>query len=352
MNETQLPTRRLGGTGMEITTIGLGAWALGGSGWKWAWGPQDDAESIATIRRAVELGVNWIDTAPMYGLGHSEEIIGKALAGLPASERPFVFTKVGLVWDPDNPTGAPRKLMRPDSVRREVEASLHRLGVDRIDFYQVHWPGDGALLAWPPEESASESERFATELAEYWQTMADLRAEGKVRAIGLSNHDAAQLDVAEAVAHVDGIQPQFSLVRREAAAEIAWAAQHGSGAIVYQPLHSGLLTGAFSAERIAALPDDDWRKSAADFTVDLETHLALVAALQPIAEGHGVPVGALAIAWTLAWPGVTGAIVGARRPDQLETWQAAVGLALDPVALAEIADVVRSTGAGSGPLQV
>lgn len=351
MTQTGMPTRRLGDTGMDLTTVGFGAWAIGGSGWKWAWGAQDDAESVAAIRRAVELGVNWIDTAPMYGLGHSEEIIGQAIADMPESERPYVFTKAGLIWDPERPTAAPRKIMRAESVRREVDASLRRLGVERIDFYQVHWPGDGALLDWAAPDAVAGADRYATPLAEYWQTMADLKREGKVRAIGLSNHGTAQLAAAEQVAHIDGIQPQFSLLHRQAAPELAWAAARTTGAIVYQPLHSGLLTGAFSTERVAALPDDDWRKESAEFTSELGPNLALVDALRPVAGRHGVPVGAVAIAWTLAWPGVVGAIVGARRPAQTADWPQAASLELTPADLAEIAAALTGTGAGTGPVQ-
>ncbi|MFE2350142.1 aldo/keto reductase [Kitasatospora cineracea] len=344
-----LPTTRLGGTDLDISRIGFGAWALGGAGWGFAWGAQDDADSVATIHRVVEAGVNWIDTAPAYGLGHSEEVVGKAIAALPEAERPYVFTKAGLVWDEPDPFAAPRKLLKPASIRAELEDSLRRLGVERIDLYQAHWPGDGALLTFGPDEDPAATARHATALEEYWAALAELKAEGKVRAIALSNHDAAQLAAAEAVAHVDAIQPQFSLLHREAAPELAWAHAHGTGAIVYQPLHSGLLTGTFSAERVAALPDDDWRKGFPEFTTGLAANLALVEALRPIAAAHGTTVSAVALAWTLAWPGVTGTIVGARRPGQVDDWIGAGSLELTDADRDAITTAITATGAGAGP---
>jgi aryl-alcohol dehydrogenase-like predicted oxidoreductase len=316
-----VPTIPLGTTDMRISRLGFGAWAIGGADWKFGWGPQDDTDSTATIAAAVDRGINWIDTAPAYGLGHSEEIVGKALAALPPADRPYVFTKVGLVWpDPADRTGFPRKIMRPAGVRAEVHASLRRLGTDHIDLLQVHWPGDGRSAGLDDDEPDPQAEQYATPLTEYWQTMADLKTEGLVRAIGLSNHDVAQLTTAESIAHVDTLQPPYSLLKREASEELTWCATHGTGAIVYQPLHSGLLTGAFDRERVEALPEGDWRKEAPDFTEDLDANLAVVEALRPIAAAHGTSVSSVAIAWTLAATGVTGAIVGARRPDQLDTW--------------------------------
>ncbi|BCJ45859.1 aldo/keto reductase [Actinoplanes ianthinogenes] len=312
-------TRELGTTGLELSTAGLGAWVMGGADWEYAWGPQDDADSIATIHRAVGAGINWIDTAAAYGLGHSEEVVGRAVAALPAADRPLLFTKTGLVWDdPARRDTPPRRLMTAASVRRELEESLRRLRVDHIDLYQVHWPGDGKLLVWG---GADETEPVgATELEEYWQTMADLRTEGKVRAIGLSNHGVAELARAEKVAHVDAIQPPFSALVRDAADQIAWSAGNGTGVIVYQPMHSGLLTGTFDAARVAALPANDWRRTHPDFTTRLPENLRTVDALRRVADRHGVPVAAVAVAWVLAWPGVTGAIVGARRPEQIDGW--------------------------------
>ncbi|MEV0297497.1 aldo/keto reductase [Nocardia sp. NPDC050710] len=343
-----LPTRPLGGTGMDITRTGFGSWAVAGSGWRFGWGATDDAESVAAIRHAIASGVNWIDTAAVYGLGHSEELVGRAIADLPEADRPFVFTKAGLVWDPENPTAAPSRIMRPDSVRREVEDSLRRLGVDRIDLYQVHYPDTGESLEYAGDGFGAVSPN-ATPLEEYWQVMADLKAEGKVRAIGLSNHTPDLLDRAEKVAHVDAIQPPFSAINRSAAAEIAWAAEHGTGVIVYSPLQSGLLTGAFTTERAAALPADDWRSAHADFTTGLDANLALAAALRPIAERLGVSVAEVAIAWALAWPGVTGAIVGARRPEQVNGWRGAGSVELSADDLEEIAAAITTTGAGIGP---
>ncbi|MFI1917356.1 aldo/keto reductase [Nocardia sp. NPDC020380] len=342
-----IPTTRLGSTDMDISRIGFGAWAIGGTDWSFSWGPQDDADSVATIHRAVEAGVNWIDTAAVYGLGHSEEVVAKALAGLPEADRPYVFTKAGLVWNANDRASAPKRIMAAASVRRELEDSLRRLRVERIDLYQVHWPDTGAALEFSGQ--ADPDAVPPTPLEEYWQTMADLVEEGKVRAIGLSNHDVPQLEIAESIAHVDAIQPQFSLLKRASAGELSWAAVHHTGGIVYQPLHSGLLTGAFSAERVAALPNDDWRKRFPEFTAELAANLALVEALRPIAAAHGTSVASIAIAWVLAWPGVNGAIVGARRPEQIDSWIDAAAIELTAVDLAGIDSALRATGAGEGP---
>jgi aryl-alcohol dehydrogenase-like predicted oxidoreductase len=326
-----LPTRPLGGSGMQITTVGYGAWAIGGLGWEHAWGPQDDQDSIATIRSAIEQGVNWIDTAPVYGHGHSEEVIAAALAGIPAADRPYLFTKCGLIWDATDHQLPPDRDAR--RVRWEVEHSLRRLEVDRLDLLQIHWP---PLLG--------------PELEVYWQELVDLRDTGKVAAIGLSNHHTGQLAAAAAIGRVDSLQPPLSLLRRDAAAaEIPWCAEHGVGVINYSPLESGLLSGAFSAERVAALPPTDWRRAAPEFTDRLAANLALVEALRPVAARHEVGVPAVAVAWTLAWPGVTGAIVGARRPSQVDDWLAAATLELTAADLAEIGAAIEATGAGTGP---
>ena len=327
-----LPTAELGTTGMELTRVGFGAWAIGGGDWAASWGPQDDDESVAAIRHAIASGINWIDTAAVYGLGHSEEVVGRALASIPEAERPFVFTKCGLVWDDADRTSRPRRVMEPAVVRRDVETSLRRLGVERIDLYQVHWPAEDG-----------------TPLEEYWQVMVDLRTEGKVRAVGLSNHDVDQLQVAEKIGHVDSLQPPFSAIKRSAARELAWCHENGTGVIVYSPMQSGLLTGAFTAERVASLPADDWRRSGPEFTTNLDRNLALSDALEPIAQRHGVSRGAVAVAWTLAWPGVTGAIVGARRPEQIDGWIAANDLELTADDRAEIEEAITRTGAGEGP---
>ena len=327
--------RRLGRTDLEITTVGFGAWAVGGGNWAYGWGAQDDAQSIAAIRHAVSLGVNWIDTAAVYGLGHSEEIVGRALREMPASERPFVFTKCGLVPYPERPYQEPDRDLSPESIRREVEASLRRLRVDRIDLYQFHWP-----------------DRMGTPIEDSWHVMARLVEEGKVRAVGVSNFDVAQLRRAESVRHVDSLQPPFSLVRRSAAADvIPWSAANGTGVIVYSPMQSGLLTDTFSVRRIAAMGDDDWRRLSTEFAEpNLSRNIALRDALRPIAARHGATVSAVAVAWTLAWPGVSGAIVGARSPEQVDGWIAAGSLALDGRDLAEIALALERSGAGSGPM--
>lgn len=329
-----LPTAPLGTTGMEVTRVGFGAWAVGGGGWAYAWGEQDDDASVAAIRHAVEAGVNWVDTAAVYGHGHSEEVVAKALAAYGDADRPLVFTKGGLVWDDDDPRAEAARVGSPASLRREVEASLRRLAVERIDLYQMHWPAaDG------------------TPVEEYWATFLALREEGKIRAAGLSNHDVTALEAAEALGHVDSLQPPFSAVHRDAAGDVVpWCAAHGTGVIVYSPMASGLLTGAFSEERAAGLPEGDWRSRSRDFRGEaLQANLALADALRPIAERHGVTVAAVAVAWTLAFDGVTGAIVGARRPEQVDGWLAAARLRLDDRDLDEVAAAVARTGAGSGP---
>ncbi|WP_231387112.1 aldo/keto reductase [Nocardia sp. BMG111209] len=335
-------TYSLGDTGMDISALGFGTWVIAGSGWQYSWGATEDEASIAAIRHAVDRGLNWIDTAPAYGVGHAESLVGRALSGIPESERPFVFTKTGLVWeDGDDLLGPPRRIMRPEAIRRDLEQSLRRLRIDHIDLYQVHWPDTGAAFGSEAPGTGS------TPLEEYWQVMADLREQGVVRAIGLSNHDVGQLDRAEAVAHVDVIQPPFSAVNRTAADEIAWAAKHSTGVIVYSSLQSGLLTGAFAADRV--LGADDWRSGHPDFTTGLAANLALVEAFRPIARRHEVSVAEVALAWTVAWPGVTGAIVGARTPEQIDGWAGAGELRLDEGDLADIAAAIVATGAGAGP---
>jgi aryl-alcohol dehydrogenase-like predicted oxidoreductase len=333
---TTLETRRLGTTDLEITTVGFGAWATGGGGWAYGWGPQDDEGSIAAIRHAVDSGVNWIDTAAIYGLGHSEEVVGRALRELPAADRPYVFTKGGMVPDRARPYEEPRRSLQPASIRRELDASLRRLGVERIDLYQFHWPDETGT---PIEDS--------------WAEMMGFVEKGKVRAIGVSNFDVALLERADAVRHVDSLQPPFSLIRRDSGADvIPWAAAHGTGVIVYSPMQSGILTDTFSAERVAAMANDDWRRHSTNF-VDpaLSRNVALRDALRPIAERHDATVSAVAVAWTLAWPGVTGAIVGARTPAQVDGWIGAANLRLTTEDLAAISDAVRTTAAGSGPVE-
>jgi aryl-alcohol dehydrogenase-like predicted oxidoreductase len=328
-----LPTVRLGRTDMHITRVGFGSWAVGGD-WAVGWGSQDDRDSIAAIRHAVSLGINWIDTAAIYGLGHSEEVVAAALSDIPRGERPYVFTKCGLIGDPANPSVGPRQVGAPASLRRELEASLRRLRTDHIHLYQMHWPAEDG-----------------TPLEEYWQTLLDLKREGKVGAVGLSNHNVAQLEAAEALGHVDTLQPPFSAIKRKVgAAELGWCAAHGTGVIVYSPMQAGLLSGSFSIERAASLPANDWRSRNADFKGEgLVRNLGVAEAMRPIAEWHGTSVGAVAIAWTLAWPGVTGAIVGARNARQVDGWLGATTLVLTERDMTAIALAIELSGAGSGP---
>jgi len=331
-----LPTRPLGSSGLDITTVGFGAWAIGGGGWAFGWGPQDDADSLATMGRALELGINWIDTAAVYGLGHSEEVVGRLLRELPAGERPLVFTKCGLVWDERNRMAEARRVLRPDSIRKECEASLRRLRIEQIDLYQFHWPDETGT---PVEDS--------------WQAMVRLVEAGKVRAVGVSNFAVTLLERCEAIRHVHSLQPPFSLIRREAAErEIPWCAEHGTGVIVYSPMQSGLLTDTFTDARVAALAADDWRRRSPQFQQPaLGRNLALRDALKPIARRHGATVSAVAVAWTLAWPGVTGAIVGARTPSQVDGWIGAATLELSAADLDEIAAAISWTAAGTGPVR-
>jgi len=324
----------LGKSGLEITRVGFGAWAIGGGGWTYGWGAQDDADSIAAIRHAVSRGINWIDTAAVYGLGHSEEVVGRALREIPAAERPYVFTKGGMITDPARPFDEPQRNLRPESIRKEVEASLRRLGVERIDLYQFHWPDS---LGTPVEES--------------WGEMARLIDEGKVRAGGVSNFDVGLLERAERIRHVDSLQPPFSLIRRQAGADvIPWSAAHGTGVIVYSPMQSGILTDSFSRERVQEMAADDWRRRSPQFQEpQLSRNLALRNALRPIAARHDVSDAAVAVAWTLSWPGVSGAIVGARSPAQVEGWLAAGNLILAEEDLSDIATAVKRTRAGDGP---
>ena len=329
-----LPQRSLGLTGVPITVTGFGAWALGGGDWAYGWGPQDDNDSIATIRHAGELGINWIDTAAVYGLGHCEEVVGRFLQTLPASHRPNVFTKCGLIWDEHNPKAEPRRVLKPESIRRECDASLRRLGVERIDLYQFHWPDETGT---PVEDSWAEMER--------------LIEQGKIRMAGVSNFDVPLLHKCEAIRHVDCLQPRFSLIHRDAGArEIPWCAEHGTGVICYSPMQSGLLTDGFTAESVAKFAEDDWRRRSPDFLEpSLSRNLALRDALRPIAQRHSTTVSAVALAWVIAWPGVTGVIVGARSPQQVNGWIAAASLELTAVDLDEIATAIVRTGAGTGP---
>ena len=312
---TQLATTQLGNTRLEITRVGFGAWAIGGGGWEFGWGPQEDEESIEAIERALELGVNWIDTAAAYGFGHSERVVGRALEGL--DERPYVFTKASLL---EGPGRRVVHSLKRDSILREAHASLERLGIDAIDLYQIHWP--------IPEEDIEEG----------WAALAELKEQGLVRHIGVSNFDVEQLRRIQSLAPVETLQPPYSLVDHGVEEEILpFAEREGIGVIVYSPMGSGLLTGRMTRERIANLPDDDWRKHDARFQEpQLSRHLALVERLEAVAERHDTTPGAVAVAWTLHNPAVHGAIVGFRRPDQVDPIIAAASLELSDHDLAGI----------------
>ena len=308
-------TVTFGRTGLEITPVGFGAWAIGGSNWEFGWGEQDDDESVSTIQRALELGINWVDTAAQYGLGHSEEVVRRAVEGV--EPRPLIFTKGG---QPEGPNRTSYQSLRRDSLRRECEGSLERLGVDAIDLYQIHWP--------IPDD----------EVEEGWSTLAELKEEGLVRHIGASNFSVGQLERAESISPVEALQPPYSLLDREVEAEILpYCEERGIGVIVYSPMSSGLLTGRMTRERIASLPDDDWRRQSARFREpELSRALELVDRVKAVAERHGVSPGAVAVAWTLRHPAVHGAIVGFRRPDQVDPIVAAADLELSDDDVAEI----------------
>jgi aryl-alcohol dehydrogenase-like predicted oxidoreductase len=321
-------TRRLGSAGPEITVLGFGTWALAGR-YRYGWGSVDDDESVAAIRRAVEAGINWVDTAPTYGDGHSEEVVGRALEPYRIGDEVLVFTKCGRPWR----GGEVYYDLRPESIREECEASLRRLRVERIDLYQFHWPDYGT--GTPVEES--------------WGTMVELIDEGKVRWVGVCNFDLPRLRQCEAVRHVDSLQPPLSLLNRNARRELVPAAhENGTGVIAYSPMASGLLTGSFNREGLTRLAEDDWRRRAPAFNEpQLSRNLALVDRLEPVAARLGVTVASLALAWVLAVPGVTGAIVGGRRPSQLDDWLGAGDLELDEEVAAELEALIDETGAGT-----
>jgi aryl-alcohol dehydrogenase-like predicted oxidoreductase len=318
-----METRQLGRTDLHITPIGFGAWAIGGE-WRFGWGPQADADSIAAITQAVRRGVNWIDTAPAYGLGHSEDVVARALADIPSSERPYIFTKCSLVWGDDrvvtHDVSAP-------SIRREVEDSLRRLRVETIDLYQIHWP------RWH-----SQPEPSPGSVAEAWTTLADLKAQGKVRHIGVSNFTVEDLQTAEAIAPVGSLQPPYSMLRRGIEAEILpYCEANDIGVLAYSPMLSGLLTGAMTRERIEALAPGDWRRNNKEFQEpQLTANLALVEVLRGIGARHGRSAGEVAIAWTLRHPVVTAAIVGGRSAAQVD---GVVGAADFRLSLDELAEV-------------
>jgi aryl-alcohol dehydrogenase-like predicted oxidoreductase len=301
-----LRKKRLGRTELELSVLGLGTWAMGGADWAYGFGPQDERESVAAIHRAVGHGINWMDTAPVYGLGHAEEVISRALSGLPSSDRPLVFTKCGLVWKEKRI----RQRLGAKSIRREAEASLRRLGVETIDLYQIHWPN-------------------ASTIVEAWRTLVELRTEGKVRHIGVSNFDVSQLERLRAIAPVESLQPPYSFARRGIENEILpYCHEQGIGVIVYSPLESGLLSGKMTRERIEALPESDWRKRKGEEFREprLSRNLALADRVRAAAARMSVSPAALAVAWTLKHPAVTGAIVGARSATQIDDLVKAAGI--------------------------
>jgi aryl-alcohol dehydrogenase-like predicted oxidoreductase len=319
-----MKTKRLGDSDLFITPIGFGAWAIGGSGWQFAWGTQDDRDSIAAIHEALNAGINWIDTAAVYGLGHSEEVVARALAGM--NNRPYVFTKCSMVWDERRQIG---HSLKADSIRRECEASLRRLRVETIDLYQIHWPDPDA------------------DIEEGWATLAALKKEGKVRHIGVSNFNVAQMERAQAINPITSLQPRYSLLHRDIEAEILpFAARENIGVIAYSPMASGLLTGAMTRERIRELPADDWRKRHPDFQEpELSRNLHLVRLLGTIGRPHARTPAEVAVAWVLHNPAVTGAIVGARRPGQVQDLIGAAEFRLSPRELADIDAFSRKVAA-------
>jgi len=315
--------RRLGASDLEITPIGVGAWAMGGAGWQFAWGPQDDDESIAAIHAALDQGINWIDTAAIYGLGHSEEVVARALAGRP--QKPLVFTKCGIVWDERR---EPKRTIEPESIRKEVEQSLQRLKLDVIDLYQIHWPEPDNLV-----EAA-------------WAMMASLKEQGKVRHIGVSNFNVQQMQRAHAIAPITSLQPPYSIISPEIEKEILpYALENNIGVIVYSPMKSGLLTGAMTRERVAAMPEDDFRKRTPNFKEPLlSRHLELAGLLADIGKRHGKTAGETAIAWTLRHPAVTGAIVGMRSAKQVD---GVIGAAELQLSVEEIDEIERFRAASA-----
>src|SRR3984885_4889491 len=305
---------------MEITQVGFGAWAIGGGDWEFGWGPQDDDESIAAIHRALEHGVNWIDTAAAYGFGRSEQIVGRALEGL--AERPYVFTKCSLL---PSPTRTVEHSLKRDSILREAANSLQRLGVDAIDLYQIHWPIPAA------------------DIQEGWAALAELKEQGLVRHIGVSNFDVDQLRVIQQIAPVQTLQPEYSLIERDIEREILpFARQQGIGVIAYSPMGSGMLSGGMTRERLQSMPEEDWRKRDVRFNEpQLSQNLQLVARLRAVADRYDTTPGAVAVAWTLRNPAVDGAIVGFRRPDQVDPILPAASLELTDADVAEIEGSAR-----------
>ena len=319
-----LQLRTLGNSDLQLTPIGFGAWAIGGGNWEFAWGAQDDDASVAAIHRALDLGVNWIDTAAIYGLGHSEEIVARALKT--TSHKPLVFTKCSMRWKADRTI---YRSLKKKSLEEELENSLRRLGVETIDLYQIHWPN--------PEE----------EIEEGWETLARFKEQGKVRWIGVSNFNVEQMKRAQKIAPITSLQPPYSMLRRAIETEILpYAETHGIGVINYSPMVSGLLTGKMTAERVAKLPADDWRKRAVEFNEPrLSRNLKLVELLREIGAGHGVTPGVVAVAWTLKNPTVTAAIVGGRSGEQVEGLVAALEFRLNDEEFGRINAFLKEQGA-------
>jgi aryl-alcohol dehydrogenase-like predicted oxidoreductase len=312
-----MTTKRLGNSDMDITRIGVGAWAIGGGGWAFGWGPQDDNESVEAIRAAIDQGINWIDTAAVYGLGHSEEVVAKALKGI--SKKPYVFTKCARVWDESRKIG---KRLKADSVKKECEDSLRRLKLEVIDLYQIHWP--------EPDEDIEEG----------WGAMAKLKEEGKVRWIGLSNFSAEQMRRVQPIAPITSLQPQYSMLAKEAEESILpYTKANNIGVIVYSPMRNGLLSGGMTKERVANFPEDDFRRNRPDFQEPkLTKNLELAELLRKIGSKHGRTPGEVAIAWTLLNPAVTAAIVGVRSAKQVEGVIGAGDLSLSAVDIQQIED--------------
>jgi aryl-alcohol dehydrogenase-like predicted oxidoreductase len=313
--------RQLGNSDLHLTPIGYGAWAIGGGNWEFAWGAQDDDESVSTILRALDAGINWIDTAAIYGLGHSEEVVAKALKS--ATSEPYIFTKCSMRWHADRQI---YRSLKAKSLEEEIENSLRRLDVDTIDLYQIHWPN--------PED----------EIEEGWETLARFKEQGKVRYIGVSNFNVEQMKRAQKIAPITSLQPPYSLLRRDIEAEILpFCEENNIGVINYSPMVSGLLTGKMTAERIAALPADDWRKRSPNFNEPkLSRNLKLVEVLREIGKGHDVEPGVVAIAWTLRHPAITAAIVGARRPGQVDGILPAATFRLSLQEVEHIEDFLRA----------
>ena len=318
-----MDTKQLGASDLHITPIGFGAWAIGGPDYAFGWGPQDDGESVAAIRRAVDTGINWIDTAAVYGLGHSERVVARALKELGSARRPYVFTKCSLVWDD---TGTISHCLKAESVRKELEASLRRLEIDAVDLYQIHWS-----KPWGMQEPAPDIE-------EGWRTLVALQQEGKVRHIAVSNFDVAEMERVRAIAPITSLQPPYSMLRRGIEADILpYCLAHNIGVIVYSPMAAGILSGAMTRERALGLPGNDWRSKNPEYQEPrLTRNLALVEELRRIGGRYGTSPGAVAIAWTLRQPAVTAAIVGFRRPAQVDGLLAAASLRLAPEEIARI----------------